>query len=77
MLDQPKIDNALQAGRRLALRLVTKVQKGEMARSEALNLAHATHDALVCLLDEAPESEHGAITYLIDRFEALMRGWRS
>lgn len=60
----------LEIRRRLA-RLAERVVNGE--RGAIYPEARDIHDALCCLLDEAPESKLRAIGYLIDRTEALIR----
>jgi hypothetical protein len=56
------VDETLNVAREALALLAELAVKGQRARGEAFVRAQAEHDALVCLLDEAPQSEQEIFT---------------
>lgn len=48
------------------------IVNGQRTRGEIYARARVEADALICVLDEAPESEHEKIHELLDRYDVLM-----
>lgn len=69
-----EIEGCLDVGRDALVLLAELVVNGDRTRAEAYARARAEADALISLLDEAPESEHEKIHALLDRYDTLMAG---
>jgi hypothetical protein len=68
-----EVQRCVDSGREALVRLAESVVKDQRSRAEAYEEALAERDALVSLLDEAPQSEHAKIHDLLLRYEMMMR----
>jgi len=67
-----EIDRCLDVGREALVQFAELVVNGERTRGEIFARARVEADALISLLDEAPESEKHKIHALLDRYDTLM-----
>ena len=67
-----EIESCLAVGREALVQFAELVINGERTRGEIYARARVEADALISLLDEAPESEHTKIHELLDRYDTLM-----
>ena len=77
MMTIAAVERCLDEGREALVLLAELVAKGNRSRTEIFLRTRAEHDALVCLLEEAPESEHDRIRDLIRYYETMMRSLRN
>jgi hypothetical protein len=69
-----EVESCLNTGREALLLLAALAVTGDRTRGEVYERARAERDALVKLLDEAPQSEHGRIHDLLLRYEMMIAG---
>ena len=67
-----EIERCLAVGREALVQFAELIVNGERSRGEIYARARVEADALISLLDEAPESEHEKIHELLDRYDTLM-----
>ncbi len=67
-----EVGRCLAVGREALVQFAELIVNGERRRSEIYARARAEADALISLLDEAPESEHQKVHELLDRYDRLM-----
>ena len=73
MMTVETVERCLDEGREALVMLAGLAVEGTRTRGEVYERAQAEHDALVSLLDEAPESEHGKIHDLLLRYDMFMK----
>jgi hypothetical protein len=67
-----EVERCLAVGREALVLLAELVVNGGRSRGDIYARARAEADAVISLLDEAPESEHEKIHDLLDRYDTLM-----
>ncbi|MEX2482467.1 MAG: hypothetical protein WD928_16540 [Gammaproteobacteria bacterium] len=67
-MNADEVERCLAVGREALVQFAELVVNGERSRGEMYDRARAEADALISLLDEAPESEHEKIHALLDRY---------
>ena len=67
-----QIELALGIARAALLNHAELVAEGELSRGEIYAQVRIELDALTCLLDDAPETEHEKIHALLDRYDTLL-----
>lgn len=67
-----RIDDEIESYRALLLHWAEVAAQGDWPVGFYQMVRDRT-DALICLLDEVPESRRWEIEYVVDRFEALQR----
>jgi hypothetical protein len=72
MFTTAQVEEALSVARDSLVLLAALVVNGERTRNDTYRHAQAKHDALVSLLEEAPQSEHAKIHDLLLRYEMMM-----
>ena len=73
MLTERAVEACLIEGWDALVVLSELLVTGGRSSSEVFLRARAELDALVCLLDELPETRRSDVEYLIERYEALVR----
>jgi hypothetical protein len=68
-----EVQRHVDTGREALVRLAEQIVSGQTSRAEAYEEVRAERDALVGLLDEAPQSEHAKIHDLLLRYEMMMK----
>ena len=71
-MNPDEIDRCLAVGREALVQSAELVVNGERTRGEIYARARVEADALISLLDEAPESEQAKIHELLDRYDTLV-----
>ena len=67
-----EVERCLAIGREALMQFAELIVNEQRNRGELYQRARAEADALIHLLDEAPESEHEKIHELLDRYDTLM-----
>jgi len=73
MLTEEAVEQCLHEGRDALVLLADFLANGQRTTGEVFLRARAELDALVTLLEEAPEGRRRDVEYLIERYEALLR----
>jgi lysylphosphatidylglycerol synthetase-like protein (DUF2156 family) len=72
MMTAREVEECLKVGREALVLMAELVVSGKRNRGEIYARAQTERDALVSLIDEAPEAMHAEIHALLDRYDTLM-----